>query len=142
MEAGQVKPTGELVDCIFIQLQVSPASSIHHIEQEDVADLLCDRSRRAIQQAAPMQSFSKRLTSVGLGHWAPREFRRSATSFLSAAGVPLELIADVLGHDGTRMTGAAYRHAVSAGAGVSPMPEKNETPRRWSESAPAVGEPW
>ena len=34
-------------------------------------------------------------------------------SLLSAAGVPLEDIADVLGHDGTRMTSLVYCHAVT-----------------------------
>lgn len=66
------------------------------------------------------RSFSTLTTSVGLGHWTPKELRHSAASLLSAAGVPLELIADVLGHDGTRMTATVYRHAVrptvSAGA--------------------------
>lgn len=41
-------------------------------------------------------------------------------SLLSAAGVPLEPIADVVGHDNTRMTGTVYRYdvrpTVSAGA--------------------------
>jgi integrase len=66
------------------------------------------------------RSFSALTRSVGLGHWTPKELRHSAASLLSAAGVPLELIADVMGHDGTRMTGTVYRHAVrptvSAGA--------------------------
>ena len=32
---------------------------------------------------------------------------------MSASGVPLEQIADVLSHDGTRMTALVYRHAVT-----------------------------
>jgi hypothetical protein len=32
---------------------------------------------------------------------------------MSAAGVPLEQIADTLGHDGTRMTALVYRHAIT-----------------------------
>ncbi len=32
---------------------------------------------------------------------------------MSATGVPLEHIADTLGHDGTRMVLQVYRHAVS-----------------------------
>lgn len=49
----------------------------------------------------------------GLGRWHPHELRHSAASILSAAGVPLERVADVLGHDGTRMTALVYRHALS-----------------------------
>ena len=47
--------------------------------------------------------------------------RHSAASLLSAAGVPLEEVADVLGHTSTRVTSATYRHrttpTVDAAAG-------------------------
>jgi integrase len=45
-----------------------------------------------------------------LGRWHPHELRHSAASLLSAAGVPLEQVADVLGHANTRVTSATYRH--------------------------------
>ena len=57
--------------------------------------------------------FSRLTSNAGLGHWHPHELRHSAASILSAAGVPLERIADVLGHDGTRMTALVYRHAIT-----------------------------
>jgi hypothetical protein len=47
---------------------------------------------------------------AGLGRWHPHELRHSAASLLCAAGVPLEEIADVLGHASTRVTSATYRH--------------------------------
>jgi integrase len=50
---------------------------------------------------------------AGLGHWHPRELRHSTVSRLSAAGVPLEVVADVVGHSGTRMTAGVYRHTVT-----------------------------
>ena len=56
--------------------------------------------------------FSRLTTAAGLGHWHPHELRHSAASISSAAGVPLERIADVLGHDGTRMTALVYRHVI------------------------------
>jgi integrase len=59
------------------------------------------------------RDFSRLTTAVGLGHWHPHELRHSAASIMSAAGVPLEQIADTLGHDGTRMTALVYRHAVT-----------------------------
>jgi integrase len=60
---------------------------------------------------------------AGLGPWSPNELRHSAASLLSAAGVPLEVIADVLGHTSTRMLEQHYRHAVkpSIDAHVSVM---------------------
>jgi integrase len=49
--------------------------------------------------------------------------RHSTVSLLSAAGVPLEHIADVTGHDSTRTTGQVYRHLITptVTAGVEPM---------------------
>ncbi len=49
---------------------------------------------------------------AGLGIWTPNELRHSAASLLSAAGVPLEQIADLLGHASTRMLESTYRHSV------------------------------
>jgi integrase len=69
------------------------------------------------------REFAKLTERAGLGRWHPHELRHSTASLLSAAGVPLEHIADVLGHDGTRMTAQVYRHAVAptVAAGVAPM---------------------
>lgn len=60
---------------------------------------------------------------AGLGHWHPHELRHSAASLLSAAGVSLEEIADVLGHASTRVTSATYRHRTTptVEAGARPM---------------------
>ena len=69
----------------------------------------------------------KRLASVteraGLGRWHPHELRHSAVSLLSAAGLRLEDVADVMGHRSTRTTSAVYRHVVIPViyAGVAPM---------------------
>lgn len=43
---------------------------------------------------------------------------------MSAAGVPLEHLAGVLGHDSTRMAALVYRHvlAPTVEAGAAPMP--------------------
>lgn len=49
---------------------------------------------------------------LGLGAWKPHSLRHSAASLMSEAGVPMERIADQLGHDGTRMALLVYRHAV------------------------------
>lgn len=69
------------------------------------------------------RELAKVTEAAGLGHWSPNELRHSAVSLLSAAGVPLEQIADLVGHSSTRMTGGVYRHAVadSVAAAVRPM---------------------
>lgn len=60
---------------------------------------------------------------AGLGRWHPHELRHSAASLLSAAGVPLEDVADVLGHVNTRVTSSVYRHrtTVTVDAAAAPM---------------------
>ncbi len=69
------------------------------------------------------REFDKLTRKAGIGHWHPHELRHSAASLLSAAGVPLEQISDVLGHEGPRTTAAVYRHLVnpSVTAGKAPM---------------------
>jgi integrase len=69
------------------------------------------------------RDFSQLTTSAGLGHWTPNELRHTAVSLLSADGLPLERIADVVGHTGTRMTAKVYRHVLtpSVNHAVGPM---------------------
>ncbi|MGH9102509.1 MAG: site-specific integrase, partial [Acidimicrobiales bacterium] len=60
------------------------------------------------------RSFTTLTEAAGLGAWHPHEARHSAASILSDAGVPLEQIADVLGHaPGSRMTAGVYRHQIN-----------------------------
>lgn len=47
-----------------------------------------------------------------IGRWHPHALRHTAVSLLSAAGLRLEDIADVVGHRSTRTTSAVYRHVV------------------------------
>ncbi len=59
------------------------------------------------------RTFNRITQTADLGKWTPTELRHSAVSLMSAAGVPLENIADIVGHDGTRMTGGIYRHVLA-----------------------------
>jgi len=61
---------------------------------------------------------------AGIGHWSMTELaRHSAASLMSDAGIPLEVVADTLGHASTRMLEKHYRHQVrpSIGAHVAVM---------------------
>ena len=71
------------------------------------------------------REFNKVCASAHLGHWHPHELRHSAVSLLSASGVPIELVADVMGHSTTRTTEAVYRHSVlpTASGAVRAMDE-------------------
>lgn len=66
------------------------------------------------------REFQKLTKAAGLGRWTPYEMRHSAISLLSAAGEPLENLADLAGHTNLRMVTETYRHqlggVVSGGA--------------------------
>jgi integrase len=72
--------------------------------------------------------------------WTPRELRHSFVSLLSDHGVPIEQIADLVGHRGTSVTEKVYRHQLRpvllTGAVVmdqifnAPDPTKRSGPRR------------
>lgn len=57
------------------------------------------------------------------GRWTPYELRHSAASILSAAGVRLEDVGDVLGHKDATVTAKVYRHLIepTVTAGASAM---------------------
>jgi integrase len=60
------------------------------------------------------QSFKRVTTRAGIGpDWTPRELRHSFVSIMSAHGVSIENIADLVGHAGTHVTETVYRHHIS-----------------------------
>jgi integrase len=44
--------------------------------------------------------------------WTPRALRHSFVSLLSDAGVPVEMISQLVGHRGTSVTELVYRHQI------------------------------
>jgi integrase len=52
------------------------------------------------------------LDRLGLPRVTVHDLRHSAATVLYAEGVPLEAIADMLGHSTTRVTADLYRHRV------------------------------
>ncbi len=57
---------------------------------------------------------SELTTACGLGHWTTHELRHSAGSLLFAAGVPMKLISEMLGHSSERVTSDIYVHTEQA----------------------------
>ncbi|GGM43908.1 tyrosine-type recombinase/integrase [Dactylosporangium sucinum] len=51
-----------------------------------------------------------RKADLDAAEWTPRELRHSFVSLLSSGGMRIEDIADLMGHAGTRVTEAVYRH--------------------------------
>ncbi len=57
------------------------------------------------------RSFKTITRKAGLGeNWTPRELRHSFVSIMSDNGVPIETIADLVGHASTAVTEEVYRH--------------------------------
>ena len=57
------------------------------------------------------RSFKAITREAGLGeNWTPRELRHSFVSIMSDNGVPIETIADLVGHASTAVTEEVYRH--------------------------------
>ena len=67
--------------------------------------------------------FRRVTLAAGIGVWTPNELRHSAVSLLSATGVPIENISDLVGHDGIRMTAGVYKHVLAPvnNTAVAPM---------------------
>lgn len=59
------------------------------------------------------REFRKISEAAGLGDdWVPREMRHTFVSLLSSSGMPLEDIADLVGHKGTATTETVYRKVI------------------------------
>jgi hypothetical protein len=86
----------------------------------------------------------EQLLALGLGEeWAPRELRHSFVSILSAHGVRIEDISDLVGHSGTTVTETVYRHeirpALTTGAtAMDKILAKEGTPPRLPAGEPVT----
>jgi integrase len=57
--------------------------------------------------------FSKMTRRAGIGHWHAHEGRHTAVSIMSNNGVPIQDIADTVGHKSTHVTETVYRHVIA-----------------------------
>jgi integrase len=87
-------------------------------------DLVCvSEAGTPIVRANLRRAFDTVAKAAKAGRVRPYDARHTACSLLCDAGVPLEHVADVLGHESTRMASQVYRHAIapSITAGVAAM---------------------
>jgi integrase len=68
---------------------------------------------RPLDPSNVRRSLTAIATRAGLGHLHPHLLRHATASLLSAAGVPLEQNADVLGHRSPTITADIYRHPLT-----------------------------
>ncbi|MFI9597074.1 tyrosine-type recombinase/integrase [Nonomuraea sp. NPDC052265] len=73
--------------------------------------LFCTSVGTPLDASNVRRAFRRITNRAGLGTtWSPRELRHSFVSIMSDQGVPIETIADLVGHAGTSVTEAVYRH--------------------------------
>lgn len=75
--------------------------------------VFCREDGRPLDRWHVRREFAGITKAAGLGEqWAPRELRHSFVSILSAHGVRIEDISDLMGHSGTSVTETVYRHEI------------------------------
>ncbi|MGI5284869.1 site-specific integrase [Nonomuraea polychroma] len=94
----------------------------HHVRQaaqklkageawQDHNLVFCTSVGTQLDAANVRRAFRKITQDAEIGtDWTPRELRHSFVSIMSDQGVPIETIADLVGHAGTSVTEAVYRH--------------------------------
>ena len=59
------------------------------------------------------RDFVRVSEAAGLSRWHLHELRHSATSLMLAEGIPLKVVAEVMGHSSVRMTADVYGHVLA-----------------------------
>jgi integrase len=73
--------------------------------------VLTSQTGQPLDDANVRRAFRSITKRAGLGtNWTPRELRHSFVSIMSDNGVPIETIADLVGHASTSVTETVYRH--------------------------------
>jgi integrase len=77
---------------------------------QDTGLVFCTQAGTALDAANVRRGFRAVVTAAGIAdNWTPRELRHSFVSLLSANGVPVEAISQLVGHAGTTVTETVYR---------------------------------
>jgi integrase len=73
--------------------------------------VFCTRAGKPLAAGNVRRSFRAITRAAGIGEdWTPREMRHTFVSIMSDNDVPIETIADLVGHKGTSVTERVYRH--------------------------------
>ncbi|EWM19231.1 site-specific integrase [Kutzneria sp. 744] len=98
------------------QRQAAGGPRAIHARWEDNNLVFASEVGSALDSHNVRRGFRRVLKDAGAGlvpgEWTPREMRHSFVSLLSSEGVRLEDIARLVGHSGTAVTEAVYRHQI------------------------------
>jgi integrase len=111
-----LRAPAEVLDALKAHRKRQAEAQLAAVEWSDPHDLVFTTSVGSPWNPSNVRrEFRRVAVAAGLGDdWHPHELRHSCGSLLSARGVPLEVIADVLGHRDSRMLQRTYRHRVTA----------------------------
>ena len=103
--------TPQAVEALRIQRERQDQERGAHPRPIDSLVFLTERGQ-PIQSTSILPPWYRVLQRMGLPRITTHDLRHSAATILFAAGVPLEVIADLLGHSTSRVTADLYRHRV------------------------------
>jgi site-specific recombinase XerC len=102
--------------------EVARAFKLHHTKQaarrlragetwQDNDLVFCTRNGKPLAAGNVRRAFRSITMAAGIGEdWTPRELRHTFVSIMSDNDVPIETIADLVGHRTTIVTQTVYRH--------------------------------
>jgi integrase len=79
---------------------------------EDNDLVFCHPDGRPYSRDGLNYRFGRVTRHAGIGHWHAHEGRHTAVSIMSSNGVPIQDIADTVGHKSTNVTETVYRHVI------------------------------
>ena len=122
VRAGNDTKTQKSRRTLEVPDEVARALRQHHTKQaarrlrageswQDHDLVFCTRNGKPLAAGNVRRAFSTITTAAGVGEdWTPRELRHTFVSIMSDNDVPIEKIADLVGHRTTIVTQTVYRH--------------------------------